>query len=356
MESEVTVELGNDRLTGWNSVVVSASLSAVAATVSLAGAALPARGLTGREPIRVLENGEPIFRGYLNSVSFEVDGERASFQADGYSLASDLVDSIIDPLGTPSEMIDRSVADIVGEYAFALNRRLPVVNELPANTRRIAKHAPVPGESYWSAVERACRSAGVLATPGPDGEIRLIAPGLWKRIPVLLRQGDNVESMRVSTSWSDRYHFLVAQGQGASTGSDWQNRLRVTGEAQDQAVRNTRVNVVQLEGNPTAEDCTARAEWEAAVRAARGTSIEVIVAGWRHSAGELWAQGTRLQTALPAIGVSGPLVVDGVTFRYDDKAQTTQLRLARADAYQAQPVVPVSQDPGASLLGWGSGQ
>ncbi len=160
--------------------------------------------------------------------------------------------------------------------------------------------------------------------------------------------------MAAQTTWKDRANYTVARGQGSGAGEGWERALEVRGTAEDESVRTTRVSVVQLEGEPTSAECTARAQWEQAIRAARGSRVTVVVEGWTYGAEEtLWRPGSLVPVWLPAIRVSGRLLIDAVQLREGAEGRTTQLSLVRPDAYLPQPTLTAGADPVGSSFGWG---
>ena len=349
------VLVGSERFSGWESVVITTSLGSVAASVQLSGAALPARGIQGQEPIQVRHGGVSVFQGHLDEMSLSVLKDTAGFNASGRSLAADLVDSQIDPLSGPREVLNQEPARIAQRYILALAPRVLLDLSLLESSHRIEKFAHAPGETYWAAIERALRTEGILAAAGPRGEVRLISPSRFERLPLQLREGENVLAMTATTSFKSRANFTVATGQGSSSG-DWENTLEVVGTADDLAVRPSRISVVQVEGEPTEAECVARAQWEQAIRAARGSRVNVVLPGWTYSAeGSIYRPGMIAPVALPSVGVSGSLVIDSVQLRETAEGRTTQLSLVRRDAYASKPQLAVEDDCiAASFAGAGA--
>jgi prophage tail gpP-like protein len=345
VHSQIEVLVGSSRFTGWESVTVTTSLGSAAASVQLTGSALPARGLSGQEPIEVRHGATPVFRGHLDDMRLSVLKDSTGFDSSGRSLAADLVDSQVDPLSGPREVLNQSPAAIAQRYILALAPRIGLDLSLLDSSHRIEKFAHATGETYWAAMERALRTEGILATAGPRGELRLISPSRFERLPLLLREGENVLGMTATTSFKERANLTVARGQGSSTGDDWESTLEVTGTAEDLAVRATRISVVQVEGEPSEAECLARAQWEQAIRAARGSHVNVVVPEWTFDvAGSIYRPGMIAPVALPSIGISGSLVIDSVQLRETGEGRTTQLSLVRRDAYAAKPQLAIDED------------
>ncbi|MEM8711650.1 MAG: phage baseplate assembly protein [Planctomycetota bacterium] len=354
MPSAISVLVAGAAFTGWDSISVTTSLGSVAASLQLTGASAPARTLTASEPVEVRHESQTVFRGYLDDLDLAITKDSTSFAAGARSFAADMIDSQIDPIGGPGPLSNQTIESVVRRYQEAISRVTPVDASLLASSLRIPEFAYNPGETYWAAIERALRFDGVLATAGASGGIRLITPSRFERLPLQLREGDNVQAMRVSTSWKSRAHFNIARGQG-SPGGDWETQLEVLGEATDESVRRSRVHVYQVEGAPTAQECRARAEWEQAVRAARGSRVTVTVPEWNYDVqGSIYRPGMIAPVALPSIGVSGSLVIESVRLTLSNDARLTQLTLVRRDAYVPQPQLTEESDTVAASWGGAS--
>ena len=348
MSSAIAVRIGDAIFQGWTSVTVTTSLGLVAASVQFSGASAPARTIRTSEEIEVLHGDQRVFRGYMDDLELAITRDATSFNASGRSLSADLVDSQIDPIGGPGPAKNQTIEGLVIRYAGALSPRIPIDTSLLASTARIPDFAYGTGETYWAAIERALRTDGVLATAGADGGIKLVSPNRFERLPLLLREGENVTSMRAVTSFKERAHFSVARGQGSPAG-DWESSLEVLGEAIDQAIRKSRVHVFQVEGQPTEAECAARAAWEQAIRAARGSRVTVGVPSWSYGVdGATFRPGLIAPVALPSIGISGSMVIDAVQLVQDENGRRSILSLVRKDAYQPQPQLSAESDTVAS--------
>ena len=349
----LTVEIAGQAWSGWSSIVITLGLGAVAASIGIEGGALPARGIVGSEQVVVRLDGETAFVGHLDEASFEVQGTSTSFTATGRSLTADLVDSIIDPTGPVGEERDVDLIDLIERYIKAAGVSARVLSSVFG--QRVPYFAPTPGESYWNAIERACRSAQVLAAPSLTGSMRLLKATSFKRAGTHLRESENLLSMQVSTDWSNRSHRYVVTGEGDESGADWDETLAISGFATDNAVRQSRTLALELEGRATPEECSRRAAWEATVRRAQGSAARIVVPGWSHSSeGDLWAPGLRVRATAPSIGISGAFITDEVQLRYSDEGVTTQLTLRAPDAYLPQPVLESAGEPSEEALGaWG---
>ena len=354
--SEIALEVGRRRLTGFSSLRVESSLTEGVAKASFAGSDFAARTFNGFEDVRATIDGTSVFTGALDSIDREMGDGGVSFRASARSRMADLGDSIVDPELVPAERLERDLVSIIQAYLRAVEpirdgrgtRRIPLPDSsrLPRPLERIPRHAPARGESYWTAIERACRQFGVIAAPNARGGVDLVAQGRFPTLSAGLREGENVLTARASANWSERAHRTIAEGQGDAFGDGWEDRLAVRAVAVDRAVRPTRTELVQVEGQPTPEDCAARAQWEVQVRAARASRVSVVTPGWLvPGTATPWSVGHRVGVVLPSLRVSGRLLIDRVGLRFGDDGLTTQLTLVRDDAYRPAPEVAAEEEP-----------
>lgn len=351
---DVSIEIGGRLLTGWSGIRVSSSLGAAAATLSITGAQLPARTLNGTSRLFVRFGKRPVFGGYLDEVATTRTDGGLEVTATGRSFTADLVDSQIPRVEAFGEVTGETISQIIARYFRSLRALVGIRSNEVDPKPVVARHAPNPGETYWSAIERACRSAGVLATAARDGKLRLLDPKRMRRAPIALREGENLLSLRASTNWSRRARTVVAEGQGDGLGDSWESDIGLEARATDESIRRGRVSVVQVDGAATAQDVEARAQWEAAVRAARGSSYTVVVPDWAiPGTDETWQLGTLVGLSAPSMLFSGSLVIDSIEHRLNDSGRVTQLGLVRRGAYQSQPVVAAADEPTRALSGAG---
>src|SRR5690606_35935810 len=156
-------------------------------------------------------------------------------------------------------------------------------------TRPTGKVAVDPGESAFEAVEKVCRLSGLLAMADGRGGLLLTRAGTRRAVTALV-QGENILSGEGDFVASDRFSRYIARGQRHGTSEDGAEvTTTVRGVAEDAGVRRKgRVLIVRPEGDVTSARAKRRAEWEAAVRAARAETYVVTVQGWLQADGTPW--------------------------------------------------------------------
>jgi prophage tail gpP-like protein len=353
----VALKIGGRTLTGWSSITISSSLAAAAATLAVSGEGLPRRSLNHTELVTVTYDGQLAFSGYLDEISVDVSSQGRRVRASGRSPIADLVDSTIDREAAPEESEGENFILLVRRYLDRSGLAIELDgSRIDPPIPVIPRHAPSIGETYWASIERMSRVAGVICTSTASGALALISPSRFDREPVALVEGQNVLSLRARASWADRAHRVIAEGQGSGLGDNWEDDIALRAVATDEAVRASRTSVVQVEGAATQEELEARARWEVAVRAARGSAYSAVVPGWRMpSSSRLWATGSLISLDAPSLEFRGDLLVDQVEFRFAQGGETTNVSLVRRDAYRAEPRTAAENEPTAGLAGAGGG-
>lgn len=392
-------------LTQWKSARVTRRLDAVAGEFVLdlaPGGPLP---LTRGWRVAIDLDGEQVLEGYVDSVQV-AQGEgatRVTFL--GRDLTGDLVDSSPDSEAVEwrNLWLDELLTVLVPKdlrLVFDQNHLRSLGGEIPLFRLN-------QGESYHRAIERACRMRGALAYSLPQGEIAIAPPfgALLERPrfernafgvrvarnnllkPTLRTQltapdgadlvwGENLLSYRIEVSDADRFRTYIVKGQAGGMDVElglaaWQPE----GRAVDLGIRDGRTLVVVAETNAWGEDAQARAEWEAAWRAAQSAKISAEVAGWRRAPGKpLWAVNELVRVVIPGLDLSPfiprdpnlaarsvlssqfvrsapqraapTLLVNAITFQRAPAGSggtTTSLELVRRDAYVRR--AEVDQEP-----------
>lgn len=339
--SNVVLTVGGRRYSGWSSVEVVRSVSAIASSWSLT---VTERypGQPERWPIHpgdefsLALDGELVATGHVDTRDISFSSTEHSVRVSGRSVAGDIVDCAPE-LGT-YELLGQTALEI----AQALARPFGVtvssaVSDLPVFDR----FAIQPGETAFEALDRACRRAGVLPIGQPDGSVVLAREGA-ARASVSLVEGQNVLSASLRRSHAQRFHRYVVGGQHhglENFGLD--DITAIIAEARDEAIRPARVTYIRPEGDVTIETAQQRADWEAAVRAGQSVDLRVTVQGWRQAPGAaLWPINARASVRLPSLGIDGDMLITELRHRLDNTSGTiTEIRLAAPGAYMPRPVI-----------------
>jgi len=327
---------------GWKAVEVGRSIEACAGSFSLSIHDRPDWRIANGALVQVLVVGadgqaRPFMTAYVDVVRREL-GDATTFGVAGRDVTADLVDSSADV--ESGELHNVTVLDIAEMLArpHGLTVALAPGADVGARFEVFAINV---GETAWEMLERALRVRGLLAFCSSDGTLLLASPAT-RRAGVSLVEGQNIRAISVTVDDSTRYRTYRVRGQRPGNDEDFAAAIaEAEGQAQDLAARGNRVLELTIEQGADVDDCTRRAQWEATVRAARASTVEVVVQGWREQAnGPLWDLNVLVDVDSPTAGVAGELLVTAVRYVQDDTGTWCQLALRRPDAFVPEPELP----------------
>ncbi|PHJ81966.1 hypothetical protein VF14_18385 [Nostoc linckia z18] len=317
---------------GWKSVEVRRDIERLAATFYLE--------VTRKEPFPIAMasacelflDGEKVISGYVDAAQFAISSDAHTVAVGGRDKTGDLVDCTA--MNDAQEFTDIGFAALIGKIVspFGIGAQVKVEAE------KFGRFS-LQQETAWEAIERACRLRGCFANTTAEGDI-IIEPFAERTADVSLTLGENVKEATAEYDYAGRYSDYIARGQQAGTDFIFGEAAAApSGKARDLKVKRYRPLVVLAEGQVSIAVAKERAQWEAAVRAARSVSINVTVQGWRQKpGGRLWRINELVRCDLSAVNINEEMLIKDVSFRVDDSGGTvTTLGLTRPDAYQRQP-------------------
>lgn len=206
----------------------------------------------------------------------------------------------------------------------------------------VAKLPVNPGDSPHELIDRACRMVGVLpVSDGLGGVVLTRAGGVRATTPLV--RGVNILSAEATFDATKRYRRYVVSGQGQGSDTTYGTTVAaVKEEATDMNVRRSeRVLLVRPELPVTAKLASARASWEAAVRAARAADVVITVQGWTQEDGSLWPVNAIVPVNDPVVGIKAEdMVIAEATFALSQESgSTTRLKVVRPDAFRLEPTI-----------------
>jgi prophage tail gpP-like protein len=333
---EIVLTVNGLNFAGWKTARVTRSLEAIAGGFELS---VSDRWREGQEPWQIFPEdicaltlaGQRVISGYVDRQTPAYSAGEHSLSVAGRDKTAALVDC--SALGPPWEYLSTPALTILQRLADPFG--VTVVLQPGLTLGKLPEKVTVnPGDSVFSVMETICRKLGVLAVSDGNGGVLIMRPGSTRAMTALV-EGENILSGSATFDATGRFARYVVLGQSQGT-DDWfgSGTAGVRGEATDTGVlRGSRVLVVRAEGNVTPALATARAKWEAAVRAARGDTVTVSVQGWTQGDGALWPLGALVEVRSPRLGVDGEMLITETVFEVSDGGTTTQLTLRRPDAY-----------------------
>jgi prophage tail gpP-like protein len=341
---DLRLQVNGKNYGGWTSMRVTRGIECIAGGFELA---VVERWAGQPTPVPILEedectltiDGKPVITGYVDCVRRTLGKAEHTLTVTGRDRTGDLVDCSADL--APWEFLGVALRQFVERVAkpFGIKVTMQRGLTLPAP---LAKISISPGDSAFSAIEKACRMAAVLPVSDGLGGLILTRAGTGRATTAIV-EGENLEGGSSGVDATSRFRRYLVMGQNQGTDElAGEEAASVSGSAQDAGVRrSSRVLIVRPEGAVTPEHARVRAEWEAKVRAGRAGGVMAKVPSWTQGDGTLWPVNARVAVRSPYLRVSGEMLITQATYEASKDAGTsTSLQLQRPDAFLPEPVVP----------------
>lgn len=350
----VELEVGGVRYGGWKSVRVTRGIESVSGSFELSVSEMWADAaewpINEGDACTVRIGDTVVLTGYVDVRRVSFDASQHSVDVSGRDKTGDLVDSS----AVPKTWEFRNVPILTLARRLAEPFGVPVTLQaglvLPPPPARLAVD---PGDSVFDVIERACRTATLLAMADGKGGLLLTRPESGRAHTELV-EGENLLAGEVTRDATGRYRKVVVRGQhsGGDLLSGKQSSTVQASAVDENEPRAARVLLVRPEGNMTPALAKARAEWETAVRAARAVTARVVVQGWTQGNGALWPVNGVVRVRSPRLGLDGDMLVTQAVYSLDESiGSTTELTLRPPDAFRPEPVIQKKAKKANALAG-----
>jgi prophage tail gpP-like protein len=339
--NRISLRINNQDWYGWKSVTITRQVDALSGSASLSLADrwqydMTPPALAEGMACQLLLGPDQLLNGYIDTLSISYGSGDHTLDVTLRDKSADLVDC--SALHSPGHLLNLDLLEIAQTLAqpFAV----PVRAETEVGPK-FASFKLEPGETAFTALDRALRQRQILAMPDGAGGILLRRIG-EVRAGDSLKLGNNLISIQASYSMVDRYSQYVVLGQQPGNNDTFGlNSAAVKAESSDPNVSRYRPLVIRAENQVTPSSAAQRAQWEASVRAARAATLEVGLYGWRQSGGQLWPLGGLVEVEeIPALRISRQeLVISKIVYELSlASGSTTRLELKDKDAFAPKPV------------------
>lgn len=336
--SEFVLTVGGSAYRGWKSLRVSRSIEALSGSFALEFAD---RWAGNERPWPIHEDdecvvsfdGEPVISGFVEAAQ---SGFTASM-VEGKDRAGDLVDcsAVLEKWEFADTPVLNIARDLCQPFGVGVSLAAGVsLGNVPK------KFSVDPGSTAGHALGELCKVAGVLPVSDGRGNV-VLTRGASTVCSTALVEGSNIKDGTARRARTGRFAEYRVLGQ--HRGGDETNGASaacVQGSARDENVRASRVLLVRAEGNVSPAQAKERAQWEATVRAARATTLTVVVYGWTQGDGKLWPLNGLVQVRSPTLHADGEYLISSVAHSLDRASgATTTLTLRPPKAFLLQPTI-----------------
>ena len=324
---------------GWKAIDVERSIETIAGSFRLhlsqrwPGTDVPP-GLREGLPCEVRIGEDVVITGYIDEYEPELTKDSTSITVEGRDKTGDLVDcSAIYKAGAWQRVqLQQIVRDICTPFGITVQVSPGV------DTGEVFKRfALEDGEKAFDAIDRACRLRAVLCTSTPEGGL-LLTQASEVQSGVTLEEGVNIQSIRASHSWKDRFSKVTVKAQAPGDDDQYAEAVsQLNASSVDAEINRYRPLIVQAEHHTSTAALIERAQWEVNVRMGRGKRGSCTVVGWRTGKdgqeGELWRPNTLVRVISGRMNLDREVLIVACHYQSDEAGQKTTLTFARPEAF-----------------------
>lgn len=289
--------------------------------------------LPGNE-VQFLAGSHILDSGYVTRTNWSSSALDYTVTAEGRSRTCDLVDCA--PLaGDTSDQVK-------GLTPFKLAQKLAepfgiTVLDESGDNRVLTRFNIELGETCFEAIDRVCRSRGILPSTTPEGFLLLQKAGVSDRTVDVSSDLAATRSLEYSEENRFSEYFVYGQHPGEEKFRG-DKILNQAGRDFDGIVARNRPTVILAESPASKEDLDRQATWERNVRMGRSEVVRYRVAGILAPDGDPWEPGMLARLQDDVIRVHSTLLVKSVSHTWDANGQWTDLELTRPEAYTTEPI------------------
>lgn len=334
--ADVELIINGQAYSGWERIDVQLGMEQLAGSFDLTlidrwpGLAQPRPVKAGQRCVLRL-HGEVLISGYIDEVEAEISAEAHIITVRGRDATGDLVDcAVLQSRSRTGQWRNRTLAQIASDVCAPFG--IPVIAQTDSALLRSANVQE--GETAYELLDRLAKQAGRLLLTDGKGNLVIAAPATTI-IGTELREGRNVLTARATTSWAERFSLYVLKGQRPYTDSDTPSAsAHVSARREDPELTAAgRYRPLVILADEHGGNAQQHIDWEAHVRAGRGTRAHITVPGWTHAAG-VWRPNTRVKVSCPTLQTDDVLMISSVRFALDnEQGMLTELELADPDAF-----------------------
>lgn len=342
----LTLNVGNQQLTGWQDVQVIRSMDSIPASFDIGVTekypASPDINLQAGQECTVTIGSDLVLTGYVDRYTAQLNAGMHNVRITGRSKSQDLMDcsAFLGDKDRPNFQIKAGNALSIAQ-AIAQPYNV-TIQSLAGSGADVQQFNINIGESCWEIIDRLIRVSGFIAYDMPDGSLMLARAGT-EDMASGFALGTNIEQANIAYSMDGRYsdyagYFLsvVTYGVGGALTDPSAGVVH-----HDEGVPRFRKRFVVSEQMSDGQSLAdQRAMWERNRRWGRAQQFNVTCDSWRDAKGKLWAPNCRAPISAAAMKLTNATwVIGGVTYRRDQNGQHAELILMPVEAFDVEPAV-----------------
>lgn len=352
MANQISLIVGNQKISGWTQVSVTRSLDTLASSFDMSMI-----DVWEGEPVvlqpelecKIDIDGQRIITGYIDNVGIPVDASSRSYKVSGRSKTADLVDCSTDTKSTSWNKI--GVLKLARLLADPYGIKVSSETDLGEDIRNFSIN---PGESPFDCLLRVCADRAILMTTDTNGDLLLTSAGRNRATDKLIC-GQNILSAEASYEFADRFSKYIIKGQKSGDGNPWGKTTNsINATATDPAIKRNRVKIFTADDEMTNSLAKKKVAWEAQIRAGKSGVITVGLSTWFQSDGSLWAPNILTACDISPLRVTpdSPLLINEVKYTQGSDGTRSTLKLVREDTYAAEPRARVKTKSSKETMGF----
>lgn len=347
MLDDVSIVVGNQRISGWTAVNVSRGIEKIPSDFHIE----LTEYYPGDNTNVVVQPGQAcqlyigkdlVLTGYVDEYNPRIDEKSHTISISGRSKCEDIVDCSAE---YPNSQVGNATAlQLVQKFAEPYGI---TVTQLNGPSPITPQFNLMFGETAVEIIERICRFSQLLFYDTPDGNLVLSQVGS-DTASCGFSQGFNVKSASAKFTMGQRYSNYQVVRQALYTLQDSGDGTNLAFDAQDKYVpRHRQKTIISEAGDPGYNVTELRAIWEAKRRFGKSFGVTLVTDSWRDSNGKLWTPNTIAKVDIPALKLLGyNWIISDVTYLRDEGGGTTAtIQLYPPDAFNVEPILlqPLNQ-------------
>jgi len=342
MQDDLTLVVGGTRLSGWDSIRVTAGIERCPNDFEITMTERFPSELAGATTVinegdacDILLGSDLVIRGYLDRFVPTITQGQHSIQASGRGKCQDLVDCAAEWDG----------GQITASSALGVAQKLCEPYGLTASCEGDPGGA-IPlmilnnGETAFEIIERVCRYSALLAYEGPDGNLVLSQVGT-KKAASGFQQGVNVENASCPRSVDQQFSEYLVVRMSMDVLQDAGDAGNTVAVVTNPNIKRHRRRIIVAEGGDVgSEVAKQRALWECSRRYGRSVQLRLTTDSWRDAAGKLYTPNTLVDVDIPFLKiVKRTWLISEVTYRRSDGGTAADLVIMPPEAFSPEPIL-----------------